>query len=667
MSFDKFPIVDDNSKNSEESVLIVKSFFSQRNGFISRTETPDFGCDIDVELIINSTEASSKKFPIQIKSEENVSFIQKDEVYYVSKPFKTSRLNYLCNRPPSYGLIIIYDGLNKVCYYDYVEEIVGRLTLERNDEKWKEKESVNIHIPQSNILNQESIKNIYTTFFKRFQAHDLLINKHGNEFAIPNFSFTEDKEGESSISKLSTVELIKKYGLFFINSYDIILVHNMLVQVSFQEISTSKELILIASIVYAEMGKCIEAEFYLSKANQILEQYDESEKEIIKFSQIKVDFLLGRRSSNDFFEDLKSLKEVTKNKYNEIQLKINLLYYSILEQVAKNKFDESIEKAIMETFQAINALDLEEAKKHLFNVYHAENLHMYISSWMLKKISNIRIKDALRANVNIQERVSSFQKANSYITYATTIVLKAWQFGKDNSNKLVEAHALYALGYFFFTKEYDFLILAFKDPSPDFEKNFKRAFQQSIQSHNLFFELGLFKEARLSLINAYELNRLAKLFYQIDITTDSTNEDILVGNLRASHHTMGIKDEYRSIVDSAFQNLLKINNQDTNDGFQNMSDEQIAHYAEVVHAAYGLPPERLINITNEIKALKYFYSHCDTGNFQILCDLRHMQSPQTQYAEPTKFIIVSKITGIESLPNEDIERLATDFGALKKK
>lgn len=32
-------------------------------------------------------------------------------------------LTYLCQRAPNYGLIIVYDEIEKTCYYDYVELI----------------------------------------------------------------------------------------------------------------------------------------------------------------------------------------------------------------------------------------------------------------------------------------------------------------------------------------------------------------------------------------------------------------------------------------------------------------------------------------------------------------------------------------------------------------
>lgn len=74
MAFNDNPTVDDNSNKSEESVLKVRTVLSQKNGFISRGETPDYGVDLDIELVENK-EATSQKFAAQIKSSANPKII----------------------------------------------------------------------------------------------------------------------------------------------------------------------------------------------------------------------------------------------------------------------------------------------------------------------------------------------------------------------------------------------------------------------------------------------------------------------------------------------------------------------------------------------------------------------------------------------------------------
>src|SRR5688572_13157963 len=116
MAFDDSPNVDPSSKASEESVLAVKAFFTRRNGFISREEIPDYGCDLNVELVLEKENASSQQFPIQIKSDGDISIINSYGSKYISKSIETSRIGYLCRRTPAYGLVIVYDVKTGLCY-----------------------------------------------------------------------------------------------------------------------------------------------------------------------------------------------------------------------------------------------------------------------------------------------------------------------------------------------------------------------------------------------------------------------------------------------------------------------------------------------------------------------------------------------------------------------
>src|SRR5687768_7135691 len=107
MAFSDNPIVDDRSERSEESVLSVRQIFTKKNGFISREENPDYGVDLDVELI-SEHGATSNKFPIQIKSANQVTIVEVNGTNFISVQFKTSRLGYLCRRAPAYGIVVIY-------------------------------------------------------------------------------------------------------------------------------------------------------------------------------------------------------------------------------------------------------------------------------------------------------------------------------------------------------------------------------------------------------------------------------------------------------------------------------------------------------------------------------------------------------------------------------
>jgi hypothetical protein len=60
MAFTDSPEVDESSKRSEESVALVKSILSRRNRFINREENPNYGVDLDVELVARNKSPLSR-------------------------------------------------------------------------------------------------------------------------------------------------------------------------------------------------------------------------------------------------------------------------------------------------------------------------------------------------------------------------------------------------------------------------------------------------------------------------------------------------------------------------------------------------------------------------------------------------------------------------------
>lgn len=656
------PIVDENSKSSEESVLAVKSFFSTRNGFISRVETPDYGCDLDVELILDDKNASSKKFPIQIKSSQKFNEIAIEGEIYLSKSFPVKSLKYLCERSPAYGLIILYDDRQKICYYDYVEKVVERLNTERgNDEEWSNKPSVNIHVPKDNVISTSSLQTIYNVFLSRFKAHTVLLQMHGKEYSIPSLS----KEETLMDERLSPVQLLQKYGLVVLDEYNIKSLYQLLTASPSKEIISSKELTFIACVVYAEMGMCIEAEFYFKKAQQFKDDFDSQENEILTFSRIKVDYLLGKRTKEDFFNDIKKLSKNSTNINNKLQLQINLFYYAVIEQIDKSEYDESIEKEMLGLFETIDASGIPQNKKWLLKTYQAENLHMYISSWMLQKISRHRIRETLAEYIPIEESNSIWAKTNLLIHYVTSVVLGALQYAMDEKDELIQGHAYYALGRFVLIKEFDFLLLHFKDTDPSLEENFKRAFIQSLEAHNLFIELSMIKDARIALINARDLHRLAKLYYNLDISSEQGQEEIIADRIKNYEAEMGIETPEQSIIDPAYDSYVKSRSFDSRTALQNMSDDDILRHSKIVLDSYRLPEDRLLNIIADFKSYKFFYSNCNADRYELLANLKHLLSQADKYKNPSSFIIRDKTTGIESLPNTDVKHLMENFGLLK--
>ncbi len=87
--------IDKNAERSEESVLLVRTFFSKKNGFISReVASDDYGVDINCELIVDGNVTHSI-FPIQIKSAAKAQYIFKNGEKHYNLTFLTSVMSTL--------------------------------------------------------------------------------------------------------------------------------------------------------------------------------------------------------------------------------------------------------------------------------------------------------------------------------------------------------------------------------------------------------------------------------------------------------------------------------------------------------------------------------------------------------------------------------------------
>src|SRR5690606_38606126 len=123
-------------------------------------------CDFDVELILQHENASSWKFPIQLKSVQTITLVNKDE--FISYSFETSRLGYLMRRIPSMGIVVLYSIEQNECFYEYADKVYSRLMEERDSDEWKKNDKVNIHIPYTNVLSKKTAIDIHETMTKRF-------------------------------------------------------------------------------------------------------------------------------------------------------------------------------------------------------------------------------------------------------------------------------------------------------------------------------------------------------------------------------------------------------------------------------------------------------------------------------------------------------------------
>ncbi|QXV63989.1 DUF4365 domain-containing protein [Mucilaginibacter sp. 21P] len=374
MSFYDDPIIDDNAKRSQESVHFVKGIFSEKNGFAYREENPDLGVDLDVELIVGGQGASSKKFPVQIKSAVAFRKIRSEEKSYISFNFKTSRLGYLAKRPPAYGIIALYDETEQQCYFDYVDEVVRRLDDHPSREGWREQDSVNILVPLQS-LDKNVLPLLHEKFLKRHQNSDMLIKEHGQKFNItflgPNADRSEVTLNQKDPEQVAA--FLETYGNFLYNEAEYAILVHLLGLVNRSRLINSSMLVFLATITYTRTGNLIDANYYLRKARKMPELMQGESKALIEYSASRVEFMKGNIDHDYFLNEFRTNADQTENYYNKLHLKINMLFFELIKGMENGKLADDIEKQVTSLGQEIEAADVAEDEKQILRCHHADS------------------------------------------------------------------------------------------------------------------------------------------------------------------------------------------------------------------------------------------------------------------------------------------------------
>ena len=653
MAFNDAPIVDNNAKASQESVIAVRSLFTEKKGFILREPHPDYGIDLDIELIIDGDKASGWEFPIQIKSAQSINKVPLRKENFISLEFPTSRLGYLCNKPPAYGLIVIYDDASKVCYYDYVEKIVERATLQRNSDSWKLQENVNINIPVKNVLSADEISGIHNKFLVRFINNRELIAQFGKSFDIPSFSVTTGEKLSNLDSPEKIIPFIEKYGIELFNRQDFLVIESLLSKLNFEQILQSPKLLFVAAITYESVGRFIDAEYFLSKSLQ-QKSIPKDEETLLRAAKAEVDYVFGNITVDEYYSQLEKILNQNSDLTIAICLKARLIHL----RIAKSKLDEEdfeeIMKDIENLFHSVESPSLSETIKYHYKIALATDLLLILSRTVTNIMGSFSLREKIFGSIPLSERVDAAQMLLPLLKVASDIYTKALEFAVDNKDELLQAYILYAQGFSAFMFEIDLAILG--KVSLDIQ-NCRTQYYNLLRAYNYFIKNGMIDNAYKAITTAYDINKMCQLFLQKSI--EDVEEEKLEGLISKIEKDTG-RHKYLSCVEEIAKEKKKIEQMDPDIEMMNMSDKEIERYATDLTKYLRIPEERKGNLINDLRFTKEANKEIKGTHFQLLQNLEHTKSIKTFYAVPLSYILKCEVCGFETKPSDNLQSLLLD-------
>src|SRR5690606_33914101 len=283
---------------------------------------------------------------------------RKSNKNFITISFKSSRLKYLLQYSPAYGLVIIYDVSTAKAYFDYAENIHKNLNDFNQGGTWKSKEKPTIYIPFENELNTQSLEKIHEFFTKRHENADSLFSNHGEAYNIPSFNKPNSKEYDFRNATDIKKALIK-YGWSLVDDNDFILLDSMMGKLSHHDILNDSTLCLLKATVSCEIGNHLDADYFLFKYDRIVNSKDQELARKI-FLRNKIDFILGRIDAKSFITNLEYLKNSINDDYNKLLIDINIFFMELLQKLSSGSPSSNRFEDLIVLFEKIDKSKIEE-------------------------------------------------------------------------------------------------------------------------------------------------------------------------------------------------------------------------------------------------------------------------------------------------------------------
>lgn len=658
MSFYTRPKIDLSAERSEKSVLLVRQYFLMENGFVSREidGSKDYGVDIYSELV-DSDGPVGASFPIQIKSAKRGQIIRKKNGDYISLQFKTSRLGYLCNHIPYYGLIIYYDEYTELLYFDYVWKIYERLMLIKEDGNWKNQETAIIHIPTENTLTKESLQLIYNIFSNISNNHISLIKDKGTEYGLNYIETKSNTSNKKTIDKNKAIEYLEICGRDLINSYKfeqiIQVIENHLCYKDYKD----RYLIhFLAAISYTRLGIYIEANISFLRCQKLKSSFHEGLWEILELVKFELDYGLGEYSPEEAIQKLEELKSTVVDVNNIASIDQISSMVQIGEKIGKKEFSIDEVEKLMKVFDTIENNTQSQDHKHFQKVFQSENLTFAITRLHTDFINDERLID--KSVPYPKHREELFNYIKDKIVFIIKINTDAIEHSLKIRNTLLEATAKHNIAKIYFSINYALFInkKEINDKS-SFLKLMEDSTKLAIESYNLFLDLSINKEAYLSIRTVYDLYRLTKEY--IDTKLDHIIELDEINKIIETFSEYDFYDKFGSTIDEYC--VTYSHHQYSDNPLLEQTDEDVEFLAKRYVEIQGLPQSRIINLKNEIISFRIFHQFCNNPDLMLLTNQNKMNHDEL-WKYPSNYQIINQHTGLIYAEGINVKKMLASIG-----
>ena len=514
-----------------------------------------------------------------------------------------------------------------------------------------------IYIPVKNILNEKAVNSIYKFMIERHKNAQLSHIANSSKYNIPVF---EDSIIQNEID-FKNPEIIQKhlldYGWALVDNHDFNLLNSMLNQLSFNEITSSKELQLLSAVVNCEIGNFIDADYFLNKS-ELFNDFSAEQVDLKLFARFKVDFALGRFNNETYLIKLENQLKTIKGVFNELIIKINIVYLKLLISHDNRTLDNRVVDEIDYIFKQILNSTLNESKKSYLINYHSFNLNIYGIDLLIEKIGKFKIKESVNIHIPISDRVSDIKEILQVLGLPTKYTLTTWEYAEKNDDKFLRANSLYHLAFYFFTLHFNLAILDDKifPINDDLEKSYEKNLNYAFNAFDAFRKLSKNKDAYNALTIAYELTVLFERLFKKSILNKS---DDVHTQIKLIEKQLGFS-EYHSVVIKTFDKKNK-RQQETFEDFLNVNEIELDFYADRIISGIGLPVERKKNVLIDMHNHRYFYKHRKSDKLELLQDLTHTQSIESYYRDKPMYIIRCIKCNFQTIRSSEVEQMLSIF------